>query len=90
MVDKDDDGEDDEWEGTVRRLTRTMDRTTEAVKKTVEAKCDKIQSTLDENNRKETMQGRQLKAHIDSAMKKQSDEVKSYKEQFDNVTSKLD
>lgn len=67
-----------------------MHRATEAVKKTVEAKFEKIQSICDENNRKETMQGRKLKAHYDSAIKKQSDEVKSYKEKFDDVTERLD
>ena len=36
------------------------------------------------------MQGRQLKAHIDSAMKKQSDEVKSVREQFRGSATRLE
>ena len=90
MEGSDDEDDDDEWEGTVRRLTRTMERTTNTVKKIVEDKCDKIQQSLDENNKKEAMQGRQLKAHIDSAMKKQSDEVKSVREQFKGSASRLE
>jgi len=51
--DNEDEGDDDEWEGTVRRLTRTMERSATAVKKMVDTKCNKIQVTLEESSKKE-------------------------------------
>ena len=68
-IHEEDDDEDDEWEGTLRRLTRLIERQGTLVKADLGARCDKLQQTLEETNKKEQLSNRLLKAHIDSSVR---------------------
>ena len=89
-VDEDYEAEEDEWEGTVRRLTRSMERSAQTVKTIVAAKCDKIQVSMEESSKKEAKQGRFLKAHIDNSIKAQSEDVKLASDEMTQIASKLE
>ena len=72
---EDDDGDD--WEGTIRKLTRIMERQSKTIQETVVSKTDKLQTTIEDFSRKDTIQDRALKAYIDSSVRVQSEKVRS-------------
>ena len=52
--DEDDQGDgEDEWEGTLKRLTRLVERQARQTKEELSLKADKIQSTIEECAKKE-------------------------------------
>ena len=51
---QDDDGEgEDEWEGTLKRLTRIIERQARETKQILGSKADKVQTTIEECAKKE-------------------------------------
>ena len=71
----DDTGED--WEGTVRQLTRVVEKNSRMTQKRVMAKCEKILSIVEENAKREALKSQMLRTHFDSTIKSQSTELNS-------------
>ena len=63
-LDKADD-EGDDWEGTIRRLTKIVTRNARDVKNRIGQKVDKLQSTIEDNSKREMIQARNMRVHVD-------------------------
>ena len=75
----------------MRRLSRVVERQGKLLKIRFDQKCDKLQSTVEENSKKDAIQDRHLKSHLDAAIRVQSDKVQSQLGQrIDEVNSNLD
>ena len=66
-----DTGEDegDDWEGTIKKLTRVFERQGQSIQRRLGSKSDRIFEAIEESSKKEIIADRVLRAHIDSCVK---------------------
>ena len=67
--------EGDEWEGTIKKLTRVVESTGRRVESRLGTKVERLQTTVEELSRKSATQERHLRAHIDSSVKVQAEKI---------------
>ena len=91
----DDDEDGDDWEGTIRRLTKVVERQARYINIRLGAKCDKLLQTFEDFTKKDIIQDRSLKAYIADAVKVQSEKVLTHVDakidaRIDSLENKLD
>ena len=85
---EDDTGED--WEGTLRRLTRVVEREGKQLEVSLGGQCRKLQDSLEDFGKKNSIQTRQLQAHVDKSIKAQTDKIRSdYRKEIDEVRNEV-
>lgn len=60
-----DDEEGDEWEGTLKRLTRVVERQAKATQEMLDSKAAKIEQSIEDSAARESSQNRLFRAQIE-------------------------
>jgi len=83
-LEEDDEGES--WEGSLKRMTRLVERNTQALTSRLDKKTNALQDSIEEMSKKEIIQYRNMKAHLDNSMKIQSEKISR---RVDNVRTEV-
>ena len=67
--------EGDDWDCTIRRLTRVVESQAKLNRDKLGNQCARLQTTIDENAKKDNNMQRNIRAHIDQSIKQQCDKV---------------
>ena len=67
-----DDEEGEEWEGTLKRLTRVVERQAKATQEMLDSKAAKIEQSIEDSAARESSQNRLFRAQIEQQMQFQN------------------
>jgi len=74
-IEDEDDEEGDEWEGTLKRLTRIVERKAKVTQEMLDSKVNKLQTIIEDSAKKELDQNRNFKDQIEQQVTLQCDKV---------------